>query len=155
MLSRLDSHADRSSDLDLIDSRVAEMRGRKAIVEIPLTSRIPVAGAFVVASRRLWGWLGTVWYVRPLLQQQNILNELFSDTLTRLATLERKISVEVAENTLRSRASIESALETERLLIQVNKDLARLERRVRELERFRQSGDGDSAKIAPSPRRDE
>jgi hypothetical protein len=56
---------------------------------------------------------------------------------------------------LRSRASIESSLETERLLIQVNKDLARLERRVRELERFRQSGDGASAKIAPSPRRDE
>jgi hypothetical protein len=154
-LTRLDSHANRNAELDHIDARVAEIQRRKAVAEIPLTSRIPAAGALVVWTRRAWAWLATVWYVRPLVQQQNVVNELVSDVLTRLAMLERNLSVEGAENMWRSRASIESSLETERLFMQVSKDLARLERRVRELERSRHERDVDQPGTAASPRHDE
>jgi hypothetical protein len=141
--------------LDQIDSHVAELRRRKTVVEISLTSRIPAAGSLVVAIRRFFGWLATVWFVRPLYQQQNVVNDLVLDTLTHLATFERTISNHLAEDTVSSHALVESTVQTERLLAQLNRELARLERRIRDLERLRPSVGVDQTEIVTVPRLDE
>ena len=45
------------------------------VVERPFTSHIPIIGSLVSALRTLWNNIGTTDYVRPLLEQQNALNQ--------------------------------------------------------------------------------
>jgi hypothetical protein len=75
--------------------------------------------------------------------------------LTHLAAFERKISNHLAEDTVSSHALVESTVQTERLLAQVNRELARLEQRIRDLERLRPSVGVDQAEIVADPRLDE
>jgi len=45
------------------------------VEERPFTSNTPVIGSLIVRFRQFWNNLSTTWYVRPLIQQQNQINQ--------------------------------------------------------------------------------
>ncbi len=63
----------------------------QTIQEHPFTSQVPVVGKMIVAVRSLWNSVATKWYVRPMLQQQNVFNAQVANYLSLL-------SLDVAEN---------------------------------------------------------
>ena len=93
--------------------RSAELRSKCQLTEAPFVSSAPVVGPLVVRFRRLWNWMSTKWYVRPLVQQQNEFNALFVRSL---------------------RALESSGVECERAVVRLNTTLARLESRLRRVE---------------------
>lgn len=52
----------------------AKLEAGREIREPPFASRVPIVGGLIVALRRLWSSVAVRWYVRPLIQQQNIFN---------------------------------------------------------------------------------
>jgi hypothetical protein len=61
--------------LDEEDSLQA-LRAIHQLQEHPFTSRLPVVGPLVAHFRECWNSVSTKWYVRPLLYQQNRVNQL-------------------------------------------------------------------------------
>jgi hypothetical protein len=129
--------------MDPIDARIAELTTRRVVVEVPLGSRIPVLRPLVIAVRSVMNRISTIWYVRPLTQQQNAINHLVVDTLTDLAKIQRRIATDLAKSNLAAGAILESSVELERFTSQINRDLAKLEVRVRELEQWRLTSPGN------------
>ena len=60
-----------------MDRLLADLETRKAVVEVPFGSRLPVIGGVIAWFRTRWNDIATRWYVRPLLQQQNEVNALW------------------------------------------------------------------------------
>ena len=65
--------------------RLAELLGRGNLRETDFTSQVPIVGPLIVAVRRLWNWMSTKWYVRPILGQQSEVNALTTRLLSDLA----------------------------------------------------------------------
>ncbi len=42
--------------------------------EPEFTSEAPLIGPWIVRLRRLWNWMSTKWYVRPIIKQQSTIN---------------------------------------------------------------------------------
>lgn len=54
---------------------LASLWTKAVVVERPFTSANPRLGRWIVRFRELWNGVATLWYVRPLLDQQNIFNQ--------------------------------------------------------------------------------
>ncbi|MCL7453827.1 MAG: hypothetical protein M8467_12365 [Anaerolineae bacterium] len=57
-----------------LQQSLAELLGQGHLAEPDFTSRVPVIGGLIVLVRRLWNWMSTKWYVRPLVEQQSAVN---------------------------------------------------------------------------------
>jgi hypothetical protein len=57
-----------------LQEAVAELVARGELHEPDFTSDTPVIGPAIVAIRRLWNWMSTKWYVRPILREQSQAN---------------------------------------------------------------------------------
>jgi hypothetical protein len=63
-----------AADFPGLRDSLAELIARGYLQEPDFTSRTPIAGSLIVAVRRLWNWMSTKWYVRPILWQQSDVN---------------------------------------------------------------------------------
>ncbi len=54
---------------------------KSEVQERPFTSHSPLIGPLIAWVRTQWNNVATKWYVRPLLQQQNVYNQLVAQTL--------------------------------------------------------------------------
>jgi len=68
-----------------LNGLLAELFATAHLREPNFTSRIPVVGGLVVAVRRMWNWMSTKWYVRPVLGQQSDVNARTARLLSDLA----------------------------------------------------------------------
>ncbi|MBN1138388.1 MAG: hypothetical protein JXM73_17500 [Anaerolineae bacterium] len=64
---------------------LAELIGRGYLHEPDFRSQAPVIGPVIVAVRRLWNWMSTKWYVRPIMWQQSEVNARTARTISDLA----------------------------------------------------------------------
>ncbi len=64
--------------------------------EPEFTSDAPVVGGLIVAIRRLWNWMSTKWYVRPILQQQSLINSKTALLLMQMAEDQTQKNAEIA-----------------------------------------------------------
>jgi hypothetical protein len=55
------------------------------LLEPEFTSTAPIIGPVIVKVRRIWNWMSTKWYLRPILRQQNNINAQLVLMLTELA----------------------------------------------------------------------
>ena len=53
---------------------LAELIGRSKLNEPDFQSAAPFFGPLIVAVRRVWNWMSTKWYVRPIMAQQSDIN---------------------------------------------------------------------------------
>lgn len=65
----------------------ARLNEQRILREAAPTSRVPLLGPLIVATRHFWNRLSTRWYVRPIMDQQNRFNEEVVRALDRLAAL--------------------------------------------------------------------
>ena len=101
------------------------LRARWGLAEPAFVSNAPLVGPAIVGFRRVWNWMSTKWYVRPLVQQQNEFNELVVDSLGAVES---------------------SAVDSERAVVQLSRDVAllesqlwRIEKRLAEMQRLLES----------------
>jgi hypothetical protein len=65
-------------------SGLDELQANWQVQERPFVSHVPVVGSLIVGLREMWNSVSTKWYVRPLLHQQNRVNQLVLVLLDRL-----------------------------------------------------------------------
>jgi hypothetical protein len=65
-------------------SGLDELQANWQVQERPFVSHVPVVGPLIVGLREMWNSVSTKWYVRPLLHQQNRVNQLVLVLLDRL-----------------------------------------------------------------------
>jgi len=68
------SDGDATPDFPGLRESLAELISRGYLHEPVFRSEVPVVGPVIVAVRRLWNWMSTKWYVRPIMAQQSDLN---------------------------------------------------------------------------------
>jgi len=56
------------------DDTISRLKLNQQITERPFRSDVPIVGGLIVRFRMLWNSISTLWYVRPLIQQQNEFN---------------------------------------------------------------------------------
>ena len=94
--------------------RASMLRARWGLAEPAFVSNAPLVGPAIVGFRRVWNWMSTKWYVRPLVQQQNEFNELVVESLGAVES---------------------SAVDSERAVVQLSRDVALLESQLRRIEK--------------------
>jgi len=62
------------ADFPGLRDSIAELITRANLHEPDFRSDAPLIGPVIVAVRRLWNWMSTKWYVRPILWQQSDMN---------------------------------------------------------------------------------
>jgi hypothetical protein len=92
-----------------LNESLAELFAAGYLREPDFTSRVPVAGGLVVAVRRMWNWMSTKWYVRPILGQQSDVNAHTARLLSDLAQWQQMQARHVLELEARV-AELESRL---------------------------------------------
>jgi hypothetical protein len=68
-----------------LSESLAELIGRSQLEEHDFQSAVPLLGPVIVAVRRIWNWMSTKWYVRPLMAQQSDLNSRSARVVSDLA----------------------------------------------------------------------
>jgi len=79
------SDSDAEAGFPGLRESLAELIGRSKLEEPDFQSAAPLIGPVVVAVRRLWNWMSTKWYVRPILWQQSEVNFRTSHVISDLA----------------------------------------------------------------------
>ena len=74
-----------SADFPGLRESLAELIGRGYLHEPDFRSEAPLIGPVIVAVRRLWNWMSTKWYVRPILWQQSEINARTARTISDVA----------------------------------------------------------------------
>jgi hypothetical protein len=74
-----------SAEFPGLAESLAELIARGPLHEPDFASQAPVVGPLIVAVRRLWNWMSTKWYVRPILGQQSDVNVRTARLLSDLA----------------------------------------------------------------------
>jgi len=133
-----------------------QLRATTTLQEYRFRSQVPLIGPLIARVRELWNGVATKWYVRPLIQQQNEINQqlvavlaaqaaVLRDVASRLAVDEARlhhqdtrqrdhdewlIDLDREHVTLtRSQAELTVRLiRVERLLMEIEQRLSRLER---------------------------
>jgi hypothetical protein len=139
--SLADRHFDTStrgvevSQMNIVDRDriLRELNRKQTVAEVPFVSSTPLVGSWIARLRQLWNWMSTMWYVRPLTQQQNEFNETIVNTFSELTK-------HLTELGIASQLTLESSVENERTITRLNRELARLETRLRKLESLGRSG---------------
>ncbi len=57
------------------DQKWGELQSRAIVLERPFVSHVPIIGRFVAFFRETWNSVAAKWYVRSILQQQNLFNQ--------------------------------------------------------------------------------
>lgn len=106
-----------SLDMPGLRQAVADLLTQGRLREPDFESGTPLVGKLIVAIRRMWNWMSTKWYVRPILLQQTDVNaqsaRVISDLVHwhtldnhRLAQLEKRVA-ELEASLARLQARIE------------------------------------------------
>jgi hypothetical protein len=72
-------------DFPGLSESLAELFAGAHLREPDFTSDTPFVGPLIVAARRLWNWMSTKWYVRPILRQQTDVNARVARIISDLA----------------------------------------------------------------------
>ena len=80
-----DSDSDAATDFPGLRDSLAELIGRSKLDEPDFQSAVPLFGPVIVAMRRVWNWMSTKWYVRPIMAQQSGLNARSARAISDLA----------------------------------------------------------------------
>jgi hypothetical protein len=68
-----------------LNQALIELIADSSLHEPTFTSSVPLVGPAIVIVRRLWNWMSTKWYVRPLIWQQSTINERISAIISKVA----------------------------------------------------------------------
>ncbi len=68
-----------------IDRELAILTASQIVHEPVFQSSAPVIGRLIVVVRRAWNWMSTKWYVRPIVAQQNRINQQSVSAISTLA----------------------------------------------------------------------
>ncbi|MBX6773536.1 MAG: hypothetical protein IRY83_17595, partial [Chloroflexi bacterium] len=98
----------------------ARLQTGSQIREPSFRSAVPMLGPLIVRIRRLWNWMSTRWYVRPIIDQQNAFNALIVEALQAV-----ELSLQAVEA---------SAAAAEEQGIRQGADLARIAERLAQIE---------------------
>jgi len=79
------SDSDAATDFPGLRESLAELIGRSKLDEPDFQSAVPLFGPLIVAMRRVWNWMSTKWYVRPMMAQQSDLNARSARAISDLA----------------------------------------------------------------------
>jgi hypothetical protein len=79
------SDSDATTDFPGLRESLAELIGRSHLDEPDFRSAVPFFGPVIVAVRRVWNWMSTKWYVRPIIAQQSDLNARSARVVSDLA----------------------------------------------------------------------
>jgi hypothetical protein len=112
------------NELRLLD----QVQAHWQVQERPFVSTVPVVGLFIARFREAWNSVSTKWYVRLLLEQQNLFNRLVKDQLVEHAQL-------LAEHDQRLILQDRDATALTRELAEVRIRVHQLEQRLEALER--------------------
>jgi GT2 family glycosyltransferase len=112
--------AEREMPAYLPPELTAGLTARGQLVEPSFRSAAPLIGPLIIRVRRLWNWMSTKWYVRPIVDQQSAFNALVVEALRAV-----ELSLQAVE------ASTAAAEEQG---IRLAADLARIEQRLAQLE---------------------
>ncbi len=115
-------------------AELEELREKGTVVERPFASSTPLIGSLIVWLRTAWNNVAARWYVRPLLKQQNVFNQLAT---TELEIHLQRGSQQTQQLIEQDRAQMQLVHETAVLTAQVrqmNKLIADLEDRLAQLE---------------------
>ncbi len=63
--------------MNTLDQLLAALESRQHVSERPFSSRTPIIGRIIAWFRTQWNNVATRWYVLPIMQQQNAINELW------------------------------------------------------------------------------
>ena len=80
------------------DPTLDPLRATTTLQEYRFRSQVPLIGPLIVRFRELWNGVATKWYVRPLIQQQNEINQQFVATLAAQATGLRDVASRLVVN---------------------------------------------------------
>jgi hypothetical protein len=72
-------------DFPGIRESLAELIAGAHLYEPDFASRVPAFAPLIIAVRRMWNWMSTKWYVRPVLRQQSNVNARTARIISDLA----------------------------------------------------------------------
>ena len=87
----------RGEELGALPDRFSALGLMGRLSEPRFVSSAPVVAPLIVHFRRLWNWMSTRWYVRPIVEQQSEFNRLAADSLQQLDATVRALGSKVAE----------------------------------------------------------
>lgn len=102
--------------------------GRWELKERPFQSSVPVIGGLIVGIRNTWNSVAAKWYIRPIVEQQNQYNRLFTELVDHF---NKQLVDDAREN---SDISHDIA-EISALLTSMNRSLDSLDKRLSRLEK--------------------
>jgi septal ring factor EnvC (AmiA/AmiB activator) len=70
---------------------MSELHARAHVQEQPFSSDKPYIGRLLARFRETWNNVATRWYVRPMLQQQNLFNQAVTQVLQELVELNSQL----------------------------------------------------------------
>jgi len=112
------------------DPTLDPLRATTTLQEYRFRSQVPLIGPLIVRFRELWNGVATKWYVRPLIQQQNEINQQFVATLAAQATGLRDVASRLVVNEERLANSEERLANSEERLANSEERLANSEERL-------------------------
>jgi hypothetical protein len=83
------------------DPSLDQLRSVAMLQEHRFRSQIPLIGPLIARFRELWNGVATKWYVRPLIQQQNEINQQLVAVLAAQAASLHDVASRIAENEAR------------------------------------------------------
>ena len=78
------------------DPALDPLRAMTILQEYRFRSQVPLIGPLIARFRELWNGIATKWYVRPLIQQQNEINQQLVAALTAQAASLRDVASRLA-----------------------------------------------------------
>ncbi len=130
----LGAHGRSRRCMDTQESHFEHLRQQAIVEEKPFESGAPLVGSLIVWVRRAWNSVATKWYVRPLLQQQNEVNQLLVDSLVEQAARSDEQAAQWAELDQAQTAALRNSAEITAQVRQLNQRLRGLEARLDALE---------------------
>jgi hypothetical protein len=128
------------------EQRFRELQASAHIRERPFVSHVPIVGRFIAFFREKWNSIAAKWYVRPMLHQQNIFNQVVVQTIHEvleaqadlnryLELIEERMVSSDRDVTLMARKVAEGEYRARAWERQTAKERAALARRLAELEK--------------------
>jgi len=114
------------------DDTISRLKLNQQITERPFHSDVPIVGGLIVWFRRLWNSISTLWYVRPLVRQQNEFN----------AALVQAFEEHLSELDARFTELDERLVDLDQDQVAVARNLAELQYKVIQLSRREVQGSG-------------
>lgn len=115
-------------DATSVSLTLTQLQQKWQIQEKPFESQIPLIGTVIVKFRTIWNTLSTKWYVRHLIQQQNVINQLVVQYLSSdLDKLLIELDERVIDNDRNVTALTRQIADVSRILVQIERRLTAIE----------------------------